>query len=458
VMPSAVGAPGLRSPPASRSAAHRRGALLLAWLVGLLFVAALTTAQLFRQAGTPSWRTVWAEDGSVYFSQTRGIGNIFQGYAGYLQLHPRLLGLLAHQIPIGDVALYYAVAGALITSLAGLAVWHFSAQLIKSRVLRAVLALNVPLIPALTLEQTANGANSLWAVLFAGWWALLFHPRRARDIALASVVAFFAATSNGLALFYLPVALYLLWRRRDRPTAIVGGVFLLGIAIQVAVILTTTDTTPSGKSHLADLPGIYLVRAVGSALVGEHSLPEVWDSIGWGIAVLGGALFVMLVAFLAVRSCGAQRLFGLLSVGYSIVLYVAPVYERSTVGLRLFSDMPYHPIATRYTTLSVWLLTSGLFVMLSGSRLRNTTRQVVTGVIVVQFAVLAALGFRETMPRSKGPEWGPSVTIAKASCRTDPTKPVTLAVDPYTFDVVASCAELGLDTTPSPSPAPAPSG
>ncbi len=424
------------------------------------FVAALTAAQLFRQAGVASWRTVWAEDGSVYFSQTRGIGNIFQGYAGYLQLHPRLLGLLAHQIPIGDVAVYYAVAGALVTSLAALAVWHFSAQLISSRVLRAVLALNVPLIPALVLEQTANGVNSLWAVLFAGWWALLFHPRRARDIVIASIVAFFAATSNGLALLYVPVALYLLWRRRDRPTAIVGAVFMVGIAIQVGVIFTATDTTPSSTSHLADLPGIYLVRVTGSALVGEHWLPDVWDSIGWGIAILGGVLLVVLVAFLAVRSVGAQRLFGLLTLGYSILLYVAPVYDRSTVGLRLFSDMAYHPISTRYTTLSVWLLTSGLFVMLSGSRLRNTTRQVVTGVIVVQFAVVAAVGFREMTPRSKGPEWGPSVTVAKASCRTDPTKPVTLAVDPYPFDVVASCADLGLDTTSAPvtTPSSAPGG
>jgi hypothetical protein len=112
------------------------------WLITITAFVALAGLQLIRQSGVESWKTVWAEDGSVYFRQTTSIGHLFDGYAGYLQLIPRMLGLLANQLPIADVAVFFAIAGACVTALAALAVWHFSAQLVPTRVLRAVLVLN----------------------------------------------------------------------------------------------------------------------------------------------------------------------------------------------------------------------------------------------------------------------------------------------------------------------------
>jgi len=414
------------------------------WLVGAAVFVAVAVAQLYRQAGVRSWRTVWAEDGSVYFGQTRGVGNLFQGYAGYLQLHPRILGLIAHHVPLPDVAIYYAVAGALVTTAAAAAVWAFSGQLVGSKVLRAILALNVPFISALLLEQTANGVNTIWAVLFAGWWALLYRPKGRVAVALAGFVAFFAATSNALSLLYLPMAAFLIWRRRDRPTVVVAGAFVTGCVLQCLVSLSASDTTPPSQRHLADLPGIYLVRALGSGLVGEHWLPDVWSAIGWGLAVIGGVFLVAALALLVPRCKGDQQILGALTVGYSILMYVAPVYDRSTVGLRIESGEPFIALSTRYTTLSMWLLASGLFVLVSGARMKRQTRVVITSIVAIHFALLAVVGFRGTNPRSTGTEWKPSVASAQEACRTDPTKPVTIDVVPYPFDVVGTCAELGL--------------
>jgi hypothetical protein len=125
-------------------------------------------------------------------------------------------------------------------------------------------------------------------------------------------------------------------------------------------------------------------------------------------------------------------------------MYVGPVYQRSTVGLRLFDDRAYHPISTRYTTLSVWLLMSGLCVLFSGMSVRPFARRAVIGLVVLQAATLAVFGFSASTPRSEGPEWGPSVRAASAACRRRAEEKVALAVAPFTFNVVGSCATLGL--------------
>src|SRR6476659_2977221 len=114
-------------------------------------VAGPTAAQLFRQPGVHSWDTVWAEDGKYFFNGTNSVGDLFHHYAGYLQLTGRLFGLGAHIVPIDDVAIFYAAVGAALTSLMAAAVWYFAEELVTSRVLRSLLALQVVLLPAMLL-------------------------------------------------------------------------------------------------------------------------------------------------------------------------------------------------------------------------------------------------------------------------------------------------------------------
>ncbi len=133
----------------------------------LLFVLAVVVP-LLRQTGARSWDTIWGEDGWVYFQQAHdhGLGVLVRGYAGYLQLTPRLLAVPSAWIPIDQLALYFAVVAAVVGAALAWFVYWASEGWIDSQAVRAALASLVVLMPALGYENTANITNLIW-ILFA---------------------------------------------------------------------------------------------------------------------------------------------------------------------------------------------------------------------------------------------------------------------------------------------------
>lgn len=400
-------------------------------------VLVLTIAQLFRQTGVHSWDTVWAEDGKYFFNGTSHLGNLFDQQAGYLQLTGRLFGLGAHVVPIDDVAIFYAAGGALLTSLMAAAVWYFSEHLVTSRALRVVLALQVVVLPAMLLEQVANGVNAMWAVTYAGWWALVYRPRHTAGVVAASLVAVLAACSSSLVLTFIPLAAVLAWRRPGR-YRIVAAAFAVGSAVQAIVTLGAPEVQ-SSTHHAGDLPGIFSIRVLGSMLVGEQWVGDVWSAIGWGLAVVAAAVTLAWITWLAVRGKGEPRLLGLVAVGYAVFLYFGELWVRGSVLMRIGSE--YHSFGARYSSLSIWLLTAGLVLLVSSVSNARVVRFAVV-VIVVWFAVTSIAGFRGTTPRSQGPGWKTSVQLGRQACR-DGAAQVELQVVPYPFNITISCADLG---------------
>ena len=83
-----------------------------------------------RYCHTDGYRTIWAEDATVFMESafTHGFwASIFEPYAGYLNVVPRLIGGFGTVIPLQDAAAFIAVASAFCAALSGLAVWFGSA-------------------------------------------------------------------------------------------------------------------------------------------------------------------------------------------------------------------------------------------------------------------------------------------------------------------------------------------
>ncbi|HVN50602.1 MAG TPA: hypothetical protein VMT43_04170, partial [Acidimicrobiales bacterium] len=190
--------------------AHERWFARPRTYVGLgLFVLAVVLP-LFRQTGLHSWQTVFAEDGRIYTQQALrhgALASLLHGYAGYLQLPPRLSALAIPFLPLRDVAAYAAVTGTLVAALAAAFVYRESRSWIRWWPLRLAIASLVVLMPALGAENTANMTNVIWVVAATTPWALMSREEGAWDTLARAVAAFLAATSTALSVLFVPLAI-----------------------------------------------------------------------------------------------------------------------------------------------------------------------------------------------------------------------------------------------------------
>jgi len=125
-------------------------------------------------------------------------------------------------------------------------------------------------------------------------------------------------------------------------------------------------------------------------------------------------------------------------VGYAVFLYFGELWVRGSVVMRIGSE--YHSFGARYSSLSIWLLTAGLVLLVSSTANVRVVRLAAV-VIVVWFGITSIAGFRGTTPRSHGPGWKTSVELGRQACR-DGAEQVQLAVVPYPYDITISCADV----------------
>ena len=192
-------------PPAPIGQPHR-AAVVARYLAGCAAVAALA---LLRQSGMPAWRTLWAEDGRVFYSQALSLPftrTLVTLHDGYVQLYPRLIAELATVFPPGDAPWVMALAGAIsLGAISGL-VFHMTRAHVASPVLRALLGLSMVLLPVAGAELLDNAVNVPWWLFFACFWALLWQPRTLSGRVGAALLCALSAASEPLTALLLPVA------------------------------------------------------------------------------------------------------------------------------------------------------------------------------------------------------------------------------------------------------------
>ena len=154
---------------------------------------------LLRQTGSRSWDTIWAEDGAIYFQQAHdsgGLSVLFRGYAGYLQLPPRVFGAFSTTVPVDQLPRYFALCGVTVGAFLAWFVWWTSDDWIASKPVRLALASLMVLMPALGAENTANLTDLGWVFAAALPWAFIAISVHGWQVFLRAVVAFTAATAT----------------------------------------------------------------------------------------------------------------------------------------------------------------------------------------------------------------------------------------------------------------------
>ncbi len=335
--------------------------LVCGYVAGFVLVVALALA---RQTGLPATKTLWAEDGVIFYSQAVAhsvVHTLAASYNGYGQLVPRLAVQLTGLGPLRDVPTAIALAGAMGLALLSCAVFHMARGHIASPALRALLVGSMVLLPVAVVEMLDNLVNLPWWIFFAAFWALLWRPSGPGGRLAAAVVCLLAAASEPLVGLLLPLAAVravALRQWRDNSASVGLG---LGLAYQLAVVLGANGERTFSRTGLTSVPAAFGARVGLGWLTGLRGTDAIvrWDR---PVAeVLGSAIFVGVVVAGLKLGDGRARAFTVTVAVLAPLCFAVPVWLRGAGPfMQTAKSVGY---AGRYAATPMLMLISAVLVL-----------------------------------------------------------------------------------------------
>lgn len=370
---------------------------------------------LIRQAGTPSWSTLWAEDGSVFLPRALSApaASIFREDAGYFQLVPQLIADAVARFPMRDAAAGFAVAGALVASSCAVFVFHASHGHIARPGLRVLLACSVVLLPTAVIEIANSGVDAPWYLMYALFWALLWRPASRQGMALAGLIAFMTMASNILNVLYLPLAVArVLALPRAREQAVTFG-WLAGTAFQVPGIVQSRE--PHGIGPVPAGLHFYGQHVLVAAVAGWPLARGLQDITSIPASIALAAVAVGAVAIWAAHSGGPRlRVFVVAAMGMGLILSIIPALVRAWVAPAVSTGI-WVP-GSRYTASAILLIdavaVTGVDAFLRGKiiQFRRAWRCGPVLILIIGLGTGWVSSFRYNNLRSPGPPWSRTYT------------------------------------------------
>jgi hypothetical protein len=408
--------------------------------------------QLIRMWSSFPLDSIWEEDVTRWLADasTRGVFDaLTTTWNGYLQTSSRLVAEPVALLPVAWFAAVMAICGAAIVTGCAFLVWRASAGHIESPRLRAALAAMVVLLPVVGVESLDNVTNSIWFLLFASFWVLLWRPTTFARAAAAACFIFVAALSNAAIVLFAPLWLLRLIAIRDRRDTIIVAGFAVGTAVQLAFSWNApaygeggTQLDPLVAARFVphwdwSLVPAYAQRIVGGALGGQRINGFLWVHLGTAQEVAMGAA-LLLFAGLSRFGPSRTRVVVPITIAASLGLFLALGYRR-WFPFGMGFAWPHGSSNTNqahYMVTPTLLLLSALFVQLDArprlvspgawSKLR-------TGTLLVLF-VTALVSFDVGESNVRGsPTWSEALDAGRATCAHTDVTDVELPVAPHTF-------------------------
>jgi hypothetical protein len=356
--PSAELEPGHQDAAGSgRRRARNIGIQLAAVCIGAIVL-------LFRIGGIPSFDSVYAEDQGVFLVDALAHPwHLLVPYGGYEELLPRLIGQLVSYLPLTDVAVAYALAGACIAALCALLIYHALDGWIRSGWLRALAGAALILLPLAPIEIADNGVNSPWYALVALFFGFLWRPKGWPGMTAVALVAFAASSSEILALIYAPlVLLRVVALPRWREHAVTAG-WLAGLGVQVPVVLQTYTQHAQRLTNLAtpgQALGFYFHNVALRALGWRVSLHLVRLAGLNGATVIVCAILVAIFGWALVTGSRQSRVFVAVALimGFAEAVFAAAVVPYVIVQ-QYFFDFEG---GSRYSAMPIMAMTAAAAV------------------------------------------------------------------------------------------------
>jgi hypothetical protein len=415
-------------------------------VVGALLFLAAIVLPLLRNGGVGTWDTIWIED-TVYTEEANRSGPfavLLRGYAGYLQLVSRVLALPTTILPASWLSVYLAVAAATLCALGAAFVYRQTDGIVASVELRLVIAAMVVLSPAMAIETTATITNTIWTVLAVAPFAFISVRESRRDIVMRAVVAFLAATATALSALFLPLAIGYAVARRTRASIAVACSFGAGLVLQLLVV-RVSPVAERAENSVRILVDLFGLRVLGSFLVGERPLDQLWTTVGEPVVVVLIVVVVALFAFLLRGAGRRNQIMAAVLLAYAGGAFVLPAWGRGT-GATGFELGVYSLNMTRYTVGPILLLVTAAALLVDPA-LEPRERPIrfdARKVMVVWALLVLAIGFYYPTVRGAGPAWSTEYARVFAErCKGVASDDVVeVTTTPTTFTVELTCRRL----------------
>ena len=325
---------------------------------------------LLRIPGLPSWDAVYAEDWWEFLvGAYQHPWRLFTPFGGYEQLLQRVIAQFVSFLPVSQAAHVFAGAGALVTALCALFIYHASSGHIRSVPLRVLLAAGVILLSSAPMEIADSTVNAPWYLLLAMFWAALWRPRTRSGMAAAAAIGFFTAASTTLSIVFAPLLLVRVFAlRRFREHAVTAG-WLAGCLVQVPIIIMSYV---QGQSRLGGYgPADGSNNRLGGSLT-FYAHDVVLRAIGWHLswrleshtardwatAIVAIALVAVFAVILATQPRTRPFVVVALLTGFvfsMISTFLTPWVTVAPVTIQ-------HESAARYTALPIFLIEAAVIV------------------------------------------------------------------------------------------------
>ena len=391
--------------------------------IGAAVVTVATGASLLRQPGAGALDTVWAEDGEIFLSNAASrswIDSIWQPYAGYFHLGPRVLAELATLVPPAAVAATLAILAALTTALLAVLVYVASVAHLRTRLARTLAAAVVVVAPLATAEVPNSIANLQWPGLYALFWMLVWTPRARSGRIVAATVTVAVATSSILAVVFLPLAIArVAWTRgtgrHDRHAWVLAGLLTAGVGLQVSGVMFGSSERGFAPDPVLAVTG-FLVRAVPSALVGDRWLPATIDA-GWLALAAIGWIIAAAVVVSGLRRRDGRPNWVLAGVAFT---HAAAVYAMPVL-LSGFAPQ-------RYALPAAMLVVTAVVAVLEPRAAGSSATAL--WVFAAGFALVCTLNLRVDNARADGPRWSEALHAAEQQCTQNSAPTVRIPIAP----------------------------
>jgi hypothetical protein len=391
--------------------------------------AVMTAVALLRQPGIAPTRTMWAEDGAIFYSQAMKFPlwhTLVTAYNGYDQFVPRLAVQLTRLAPVRDATGVIALSGALGLAALGCSVFYMARAHLPSVGLRVLLAGSMVMLPVAVVEMLDNLVNLPWWMFFAAFWALLWRPQTAFGRLLAGALLALAAASEPLVAILVPLAVLRAVVLRQPKENAAGIGLLVGLAYQAAVVLAANGEHSLARGDLVSVLPAFGARVGLGWLTGMRATNALVGSSRALTEGFGVAVFVAVFVASVVLGSPRVRVFALVSAVLAPICFVVPVWLRGVGPLVQTSATVGY--AGRYAAVPTLMVISAVLVLaghLSGRPRLSRRGQKSAGFPYAALVCCALLlpawvaDFRDANRRMDGPTWQSQLTLATAACRDE---------------------------------------